>query len=319
MLFASTVVVVVAAGVADDSADTMDRALRSVLGPDATVTVRRALPTDDERTLGSLLDESGASLVGVVSVEGDSRARLHFRRRGEAQWVDRELRFEAEDAAAERGRTIGYALASGVPADSAPSPTPPSTPTPPPKEGASRVEADERRRDVDVTRRFALDLVGAVASAVGGYGGGGGGAVGGRLALGRSLGIRVALGARAGEVAPAQASSRTYLVAGGVTWQTWTDAERTLGVGARLDVAALGEEVAHLSADDPAPDRRLRIVPGGDLAAEGTWRFARDAAFVGALGSEVALGETDVFVKRRQVGSLVPVRILGELGFRVTF
>jgi hypothetical protein len=69
----------------------------------------------------------------------------------------------------------------------------------------------------------------------------------------------------------------------------------------------------------PLPIVDSASVPGADLAVEGVWRFARDAAFVAAAGSEVAFGETDLFVKGRQVGDLVPVRILAELGLRVTF
>jgi hypothetical protein len=90
-------------------------------------------------------------------------------------------------------------------------------------------------------------------------------------------------------------------------------------VGARVDVLALAHQLGHLSADDPAPDRQLRVLPGMDFALEGTWRFGRDAAFIAAVGPEVAFGETAVFVKDRQVAVLVPVRATAELGLRVSF
>jgi hypothetical protein len=317
LLGVATVIVVAATSLSDESVAAMDQALRSVLGSDASVTVRRERPDDDERTLRSLVDDSKATLVGVVSADGAERATLHFTRQGEARWSDREIRFEAADAPQEqeRGRTIGFALASIVPQE-------PRLPAPPAEANAAKTEPLVRERDraePNNERNVTIDAVGLVASGISGFGGGGGGALAARLPLRGSFRVRLALGARAGEIAPAQAASRAYFLGAGLAWQPWLDAERSLAVGARLDVLALGEELAHLSADDPEPDRRFRVLPGLSLALEGTWRFARTAAFVGAFGSELALGETNVYVKGRQVATVVPLRGIGELGLRVTF
>jgi hypothetical protein len=319
------VVIVVATSLADDAADAIDRALRSALGSEASVTVRRMVSTDDDRSLRALALSSRATLVGVVAADGDERATLHLTSADDPRWSDREIRFDARDAPRERGRTIGFALAAIVPEQDVPAGAAPPQPLAPSGPAAAlaapspgRVEQAESLPPPG-TARAALDAIGLGAAAVGGEGGGGGGALAGRLAVGGSFRVRLVVGARAGEIAPAQAASRAYFAGGGVAWQPWLDRERTVALGARADALALGEELSHLSADDPQPDRRLRVLPAFDLAMEGTWRFAREASFIGALGAEAVAGQTDVYVHFHRVATVVPFRAIGEVGLRVGF
>jgi hypothetical protein len=283
-------------------------------------------PADDDPSLRALAVASHATLVGVVSAESDERATLHLTSAEDPRWSDREIRFDPRDAPRERGRTIGFALAAIVPeqeaarSSGASAPPPPVAATVQPQTSAppQRAEQPEALR-APGTARAALDVVGLLAAAVGGEGGGGGGAIAARLGIAGAFRVRFVVAARAGEVASAQAGSRAYFAGGGLAWQPWLDRERTVGLGARVDALVFGEQLSHLSADDPQPDRRLRILPAFDLAMEGTWRFAREAAFIAAVGAEAVAGETDVYVRFHQVATVVPFRAIGELGLRVDF
>jgi hypothetical protein len=124
---------------------------------------------------------------------------------------------------------------------------------------------------------------------------------------------------RAGEVAPAQATSRVIVGGAGLAWQPWLDAPHRWAVGARIDALVVHHDLGHLSADDPDVAHLSRFLPGLDLAVEGAFRFSDRAAFVVAAGTEIALGTTEVRVHDRLVASLPPARLLGELGLRVSF
>ncbi len=156
-------------------------------------------------------------------------------------------------------------------------------------------------------------------TAPGGYGGGLGGVFAVRVPLGAAFALRGAMSIRGGEVAPAQATSRVIVGGVGLAWQPWLDASRRWALGARLDALLIHHDLGHLSQDDPEVAHLSRFLPGFDAALEGGYRFADRAAFVGAVGTEVALGTTDVVVHDHQVASLPPARVLGELGLRVSF
>lgn len=325
MLFGAVTVIVVisSADPRDGSTEAMERALRSAVGDRAIVVVRAARDEDAEEP------QAGAgAVVGVVTwSDHHRRATLHFQSNGRA--TDRELRFDASDAPAERGRTIGFAVASMVPEDETPREIPPkpSAPTPPlalaiptaaPASSASAAESP-RTPPRDPTTTFAIDLSAVGAVGVGGYGGGMGGTLAARIPIGRGFAARVGLSARLGEVSPAQATSRAYSAAAGIAWQLWPTSSRSFGVGVRADVLLLRHEMVHFSADDPDDVSRSRFLPGLDLLLEGGLRLADHAALVVALGPEIALGRTTIVVRGTEVGVVPPLRLCAEGGVRVSF
>ena len=118
----------------------------------------------------------------------------------------------------------------------------------------------------------------------------------------------------------AQASSRFLHGGLGVVLVPWpTMPGRPWEVGARLDALVMREELSHFSSDDVVPDRQSRWLPGADAAIEGTWFFAPAAGLTGAMGTEMAFGETTVSMLHAQVATIPPVRLVWQLGVRAGF
>ena len=336
---AVSVIVILASGdPGDGSTRAIEQSLHSALGSDAMVTVRTTPPADvSDAALSASATSEHATLVGVVSwAERQRRVTIHFLTPPADRWTDREIRFDAADAPTERGRTVGFALASmvsdealgasdrarhdaAVPA--APPPAPPApvaTVAPSITPGGAARESDGSPPRPRATR-LALDASAVGMSGVGGYAGGFGGVLGFRVVLAGPVSMRVGLGARVGEVEPAQATSRVYTGALGLAWQPWLDSDHRWSAGARLDALVLRHELVHFSDDDPQPAHLARFMPGADAALEGSYRLADYASLIAAGGAEIAFGETDVYLHGNQVASVAPVRLFVETGLRVTF
>lgn len=327
LLAAVSVLVIVAAGEASDgSTPAMEQALRGALGRDVPIAVRSAVEeASDESLVAMASREHAALLVVVVWSERPRRATLRVVKPTEGRWTDREIRFDSADVASERGRTVGFALASMVPEDALTPPEPPPVLTPAPP-AATMSPAAERAAPEGPAPPYlprpnplALEASALAVTAPGGYGGGLGGVFAVRVPLGGGVALRGALSLRGGDVAPAQATSRVIVGSAGVSWQPWLDARRRWALGGRFDALVIHHDLGHLSEDDPEIRHLSRFLPGFDAALEGAYRFADRAAFVGAMGTEVALGTTEVVVREHPVASLTPARLLGELGLRVSF
>lgn len=324
-----TVVVLVAGSDTDDpTTRSMVQALRASLGSDATIVVRAASSSGDDASdaLGAVAAREHASLASVVTwSDHRRRVTVRFARPADRRSGERELVFDGTDASRERGRAVGFAIASMVgddePQSDAPPPAPPPRPTvvtvapvaPAPAESAAPVAPPASAANTS------LEACAVAASAFDGYGGGGGLTLAFRREIAGPFAFRAAAAARFGEVRPASASTRTGIGAVGVSFLPTIDRQRRWAVGARVDALALFQEVVHLSADDEAPVHASRIVPGADLALEGAYRFGPTAAFVVALGGEAAFGNTDVYVHRRLMANLAPFRAISEIGLRLSF
>lgn len=326
MLFGAVSVIVIVTGLGGaDGAAAIENAVRGALGPDAVVSVQPQTVVEDDATLRARATEAHATLVGVVRQSDEQHATIRFARPNEG-WSEREIRFDPSDAPRERGRTIGFAIASAVP-DEAPAPVAPPPPPPPPVAApiappppARRApDADHASTGYPSSRAPWVDAIGMVGTGIDGFGGGAGGAIAGRFLLRGNVRARFALGIRGSDVPPAQASARAYLAGAGLAWQTWVDSERRYGLGARVDGLAIGTEVSHFDADDASPARKFRVVPGAGAALEGTLRFTPSAAFIAAVGAEVAFGTTDLYLHDELVAKLVPFRAMSEVGLRIFF
>src|SRR5512146_10329 len=111
MLAAITVLVTAVGASGDGEARAIEHALRSSLAADDVVIVRTDAAAAAEPS-------EPVDLTAVVTWSEDHGvAHIHFTRVADGRWLDREIRFDPSDAAPERGRTIGLALASMVPAE----------------------------------------------------------------------------------------------------------------------------------------------------------------------------------------------------------
>ncbi len=227
--------------------------------------------------------------------------------------------FQAADAPTERGRTIGFAIASMLPEPVSPvladHPAPPIKAITPPAEG---VRAPDNRRNW----RGAVDGSGLGALALGGAGSGGGFAIAGHVGLVSRVSLRAGLGFCFGQVRAAAATSFTFVGALGLAWR-WvepTDNQR-FGFGGSASLMIMQQSLSRPSATDATATitQGRWVFPGGQLLLEGSVDLWSSVALLLTTGVEAVAGATDVWVAGRPVSTLSPWRLVGETGVRVRF
>jgi hypothetical protein len=319
------IVFVSASDARDPSTTAMASAARVALGAGATVTVREVqrTPTDDEAIDAGRAQHADAVAEIVWDDAQHLHARVHFHVEGSARWIDRELGFVAADAPAERGRTVGFTIASMLPEHAAT-----EEPTPPPAPSATTLAlpapstpSAEAPRSLEPPRasRGAVEAAALGSVGVGGYGGGLGASLGVRWNLPASFALRLGVGARGGEVPPAQATSLVVFGAVGLAWSVPSRFVAPFAIGVRTDLLLSRLQLSHLDEDDPSPVRQWRWVGGADALAEWTWFFSQSAGIFAAFGAEAAFGTTSVVVAGNQVAVVPLVRGVSELGVRARF
>lgn len=304
-----TVVVVLASGdPGDGSTAALDHALRTALGDRAEVLLRfdelHGAPPPD--TLVARVEWTEHEKRAVVRTADGTRN------------VEREIRFDANDEAIERGRTVGFALASMVP-DELVTTHPPSPPTPAPIPVIAPAPIVTKKEHLPAPpspkrHRFSVELLGQGAT---GTAGGLGGAIGARLPLRYGFAARAAFGLRLGDIPSAQATSRMVTGAIGIGWVT--SLNDSFRVGARVDALLLNQYVSHFSADDPEPNGQSRMVPGADARIEGAFRIAESTAVTLGVGPEVTFGTTHIYVGGVETDRIPIARFIGEIGVSVAF
>jgi hypothetical protein len=134
------------------------------------------------------------------------------------------------------------------------------------------------------------------------------------------LAFRLSGGARAGSVPGAQATTLTAVgTAGIVLYPLLVTTTRWLGVWIRGGYLVEYTSMTHLSADEPHPATRDRVVSGIEALAGIDWRFASNVGVVAGVGGEDVFSTTYVYVRGQPVATLVPLRGLAELGVRICF
>ena len=315
---ALTLVVLLAARDASGAAATaIAGATREALGAGTEVLIRPfQQPPSDGDAVALGLELHADAVLEVLWREADPRrATIHFY--SASRWTDREIGFEATDAEAERGRTIGFAAASMMPARTPP-PAPPLVVSPPPLPPPISTAPSPPQRETPPRRWFgAVDA--AIAGSLGSDASGIGGALGGRWDFAPKFSFRLGVSARAGEVSSVHASSLLLTEATGLVWRVVEPTNlRSFGVGARADFLILRQALTRTSADG-VKSEGARWLSGADLAVEGSWFFLEGSAIFAALGGELAFGATDVFVLGERVATISPLRGLAEAGIRVHF
>jgi hypothetical protein len=282
------------------------RALAEALGPGAQISVQGSpAPPTDEALVERVRDRKATAAVRLVWDDATgTRVAVHlYLARGD-EIHDQRLTFQPSDPAEERGRALGFVIASYLlPPAARPVPAVAAVRAPPPEPA-----------------RWALEGFGTAALSLQGEGGGLGGGFGVRFWAGERWGVRAGLHLRTGSVVQAQASSLGAGAALGLF--------RVLaGGGGPRGVSLLGraegllvyDALTHLSADDPQPVRRGRFLPAAAAVLELEWRLAPAAALHVAGGVEEALGKTEVLVHDIKVALIGRSRIVAEAGFRTRF
>jgi hypothetical protein len=234
----------------------------------------------------SLRIERQLGVRAVVALTWVDDAHLHAHLRLHAartdRWIDRELDFSPSDGPAERGRALGFAMASMLPEGD---PTLPlatreaPTHAPPRPLGATALEAS-------FVAAAGLD--------------GPGGGLGGRLALERFVARRASLGlsiaGREERIDRLDAREVTASVgAGGAWWPVAPDAAGHFGLALRGEVLLLYEAVEHEDAAG-ASTWKGQPLPGAALGLTGTWRLAGPLEAFLSANVELAFGTVDVTV-----------------------
>lgn len=320
---AIVVLIIVARGeTVDATTPSAVKAARDLLGPNLEAEVRALdmLPSDDDAV--EMAADVHASAIFELSWDHAEhrRARLHFRLRPETPWNDRVLEFNADDDPAERGRTLGFAIASMVPAGPDAHSSPSSSPSKPAIDARGESELPLSPHKALPPPSGSIEVVGAGSIGVQGNASAWGGAANLRWHWTDTLSTRWGASVRAGTVDVAQARSLLVHASAGLVWAPIpSTALRPFQLAGRASVLVMREGLSHYSADDPSAVTRERWLPGAEAGIETFWNFGSHTGFVTAIATEVAFGRTDVTLHGERVASLPPLRVVLQAGIRAGF
>jgi len=279
-----------------------------------TIRVFEATPPSDDAALEV---ETNIDALAVVTLVWEDPARLRAHTRVHIarldRWTDREIAFVPADTMVERGRAVGFAIASMLPDELR----------------AKRPAAVEvQRREPPPDSAEAPRALGLFALGATDVGGGAGATVDGTWAIVGGLAVRAALGARYWTIDVSGGGSGHDLVASasaGLGW--WPQVPREgspFGFGVHVDAVLLRHEV-FLRLSDNETDRYGRFTPAADVLGEGSLRLADGLDLVLGLGAEAAFGVVSVAVGNNEqnppifVEHIPRLRAVGELGVRFRF
>ena len=322
-------IVVLLAGEADDPvAAPMARATEEALGARAQVVLRETwqLPGDDDAAnVGRGLR---AEAVVEVMWSDSSHTRAIVRvlpldpQEPHEPWVQRQIVFGKDDAASERGRTLGFAAASmipsapGGPGDAAAARPEATTPAPPPHLSPpvpqQRVDGPPARSYSAQQGAGLLEAL-AVGTVANGEGPGVGGSLAGEVSFARHFGARLGGEARTATVPSVAATALTLLVTPGLTWRPFGPARgRPFAVGTRAEALLGVYALSHAGISAP-----VQWSPGVRALVDAAWMLGEGAGVCLAVGGEVPL--RNVQVVEGTTTTYYPVRLVTELGIRAGF
>lgn len=305
------VVVLVAATASPEAAEVQGLvgAAEEALGPNAIVVVRElpATPSDDDARAIETTLHGDAVVVLTCEDPACDAARLHVGLATES-FHDRTIKFASADAPNERGRTLGFALASMIPPRAPPLPTPPPPPAaPPPPPTPLR---DVPPSSSTTSRRVFVDVLSTIASGVGGTFGVEANA---RVELGASFFAGASFGARFSAVDAATARSTLLLLGPFVSWSPLRTG--ALEAGLRLDALAMRQSLSRRETGESGD----RWVPAARFTVEAAAALGAHVGLVAFGGPEATLGTTRVLVGDSAVTTLPRWRAIFALGLRGSF
>ena len=129
------------------------------------------------------------------------------------------------------------------------------------------------------------------------------------------IALRAGLAFRAASVDGADATTRTESASLGIAW-TSAGLQRpgAFGVGARLDLMGLHEEVRRETAAPSAPAVQDYWSVGGDLVGQIGYGLSRTTGVLAGGGLEEILTAADVIVAGKPVATIPRQRVVLEIG-----
>lgn len=259
-----------------------------------------------------------------LSWSGDgTQAFVHCYVTGEKRWVDRSISFGKDEDDLERGRLLGYAVASmflGAASERVAETAPVEKIAPIEKTAPREPIADDQAPDASSSSAAgwrAFDLAGVVSHGLGGEADAVGVTAAFRfMALG-PVWARIGVAGRAGEIPTAQANMKTLQASVGATWSFFDRGRFTSTL--RGDLIGSWLEVGHLSADDPEVVREQRWLFGTDAVLSGGFRLSANASLFAGGGLEVMFGRTDIYTHGFRMATIPPLRLIAELGLESAF
>ncbi|MEA2696415.1 MAG: hypothetical protein QOI66_686 [Myxococcales bacterium] len=326
MSAAAVLVIVIAAGEAQTP---MTQALLAAatesLAGNPSVALFPAAALSDAEAL-RVEETAGARAVAQVIWRDRSRThatiRLHVARTD--RWVDRSLTFSDADNLSERGRTLGFAVASMLPeGDSTLRATPPQPDAQPSSTLAAppATVAPPATTTSTPARRFAeLSMIGG--DDFQGIARGLGGALDVGLPAGETFALRFSAGLRGGALSSVSATGLNVMVGAGAAWSPWPDpADRRLNLALRVDALLIVQAVRHTHGSGDS-EWKATPLPGADALVEVSWRLTRELHAVLGAGLEAALGTVDVSVvtsTQTHTATIPALRAVGQAGLRLYF
>ena len=179
------------------------------------------------------------------------------------RWIEKRIDFDVADAVEERGRALGYALATMLPStksDESEEPKPLPTPVPAPSARLLAQERGGRESVLSVSNHpvtvgspeVAFDLLASVASGFDGIANAGG--AGAFSWFPRShISLRLGISVRAGAISAASASTLTVSEGAGVAWHPWRVSRgQRAGLSLRMDCLVVERFMTRYSASPDA-------------------------------------------------------------------
>ncbi len=316
-LGAVLVVLIVSTADSDPAAPALAAAAQELLGSSALIRVdltREDLSDNETLALAGVAD----GVVELVWTEDHSSALLHCYVTRDERWVDRRITFSPNDREPERGRLLGFAMASMFPRlVAAPEPPPAPASAAPPTQPAPQ-PARQGNPSRALPTRLQVELLGSATTGIRGPADAVGATLGIRLPLVPRLALHAAVGGRIGDIPLAQATTKVASGALGLA-SLASPFDSSLELGVRADFLATWLEVTRAVARDAEVESRSRSMFGGAILVEGGYRLSRALGVYSGAGMEVLFGETDIYAEGQLEAKLPLFRIVGEFGFRARF
>jgi hypothetical protein len=286
----------------------MTSAARQALGGDAVVLVEElpALPTSDEAASRAERDHA----ADVVEVDWPEATHTHATVRvhaaGRTDWAERDLTFAPADPPDERGRTIGFAIASLIRSGDEPSPN-----------GATPSSRDKAERPPDPTAFSRVMIDAAGVGTLGGASGtdAAGAEIAGLVVLHPRIAAVAIADVRLGDIPSAQSTFSSVQLGGGAAWRALVSpARRSFELDLHADILATFLRVSHYGQTQAAWQ------PGARVAVEAAWfPLGPRVGFLALAGGEAVFGNTSIVIGTHTVATVFPVRAVGEVGLRARF
>jgi hypothetical protein len=256
--------------------------------------------------------EAALDALAAVSLVWDDEQHLHARTRLHVarsdRWTNRDIAFEVADKPSERGRALGFTIASMLP------------------EAGADIEINLPesfvRREIPTAHAVQVTLTGARGDGPLGVGG----AVAGEMMMTERLAVRAGFIFRQATIESTSplldaTVSHAAILAGACWWLLLPTTDQRFGVGLRADLMGVYLNVR----DEDRSETQSHGYFGADLVAQGTFRVATAVDLVIGLGAETVFQPT-AFRITHPSGSTESVdvgipawQVLAEGGMRFRF